>query len=133
MPSVEMAIGSKEVVSRCRELGIKGPAAFARRFGMRIQDLSEQRALALLNGEKEPFERTVNIYDPTTITDEENDAWRAAWQAGACGKEQHGLGSTAPGDDTGRVHQATDEADRGDRRGERKKSNAPVFGQPYNG
>jgi hypothetical protein len=39
-----------EVAARCRELGIKGFAAFARRYGQRITDLSAERALDILSG-----------------------------------------------------------------------------------
>jgi hypothetical protein len=64
------------VAARCREMGVAGFAAFARRYGQRITDLSAERALAILNSTSPP------------PTENFPDRWTAVVQAKARSKEE---------------------------------------------
>lgn len=122
------------VVALCKERGIRGPDAFARKFGRRLRDISAEKALRILHGEKE--RATANFPDrfappyPERSRQQVKDEMRAfreeqvetitrAWRER---DESNGL-------TTYRHFPPLDEGDGGTDGGKPRHPDRPIFGQ----
>jgi hypothetical protein len=132
----EMAVTNgkpdERVAARCRELGIKGFAAFARRYGQRITDLSVDRAMEVLDGKAIP---------PTAHFP---DRWAAAIAAPARSKDEQTksieelhamqidgwLAYLRKKDEENGIHQPTANERDADQDSQHRRDDRPLFGAP---
>jgi hypothetical protein len=121
-----------EVAARCRALGVKGFAHFARRYGRRITDLTVEAALALLDAEVDGQNAVLGerwkqaVAAPQRTKEERDEGMRELYAAQALRWREY----LRRRDEDDGYGQSTESAEYGDADPQHRRDDRPVFGDP---